>query len=401
MTQIYAESGEVHNKYFDFTLSVANVAHDTPFWVGPAIFNALTAPGLLDAVESLIGPEIYSNPVQHVRIKVPEKDCPRDDEGNVIYGAAPWHQDCGVVNPEADETDMITVWFPLMDTDEENGCLQVVPGSHRGEDMLTHWPRRKRRAGQSVDTGKRVRSRKSSRRAAEKGRRALLHKIHSPLIVPEQQRPYPLELRPPLQPRRTTNWSILSSRLRRSQQKQSGFRVARSRQVAPHVGTSPSHTRRKPSTHLQPLGRHRSHLRVSTPSNPRPPHRSGEPSWSPGEAGPYQPNHHTVSLRQPTNVGGDPLWSPGEVRGQHQPNNHHTHPRNATQQPPTKSHQSLNPRNPRFRQQFVFHATFVVILGIRSTNLPQCCADVCRPRPERPQGSREETKAKRHRQRVN
>ncbi len=140
VTQIYAESGEVHNKYFDFTLSVANVTHDTPFWVGPAIFNALTAQGLLDAVESLIGPEIYSNPVQHVRIKVPEQDCPRDDEGNVIYGAAPWHQDCGVVNPEADETELITVWFPLMDTDEENGCLQVVPGSHRGEDMLTHCP---------------------------------------------------------------------------------------------------------------------------------------------------------------------------------------------------------------------------------------------------------------------
>lgn len=69
VTQIYAESGEVHNKYFDFTLSVANVTRDTPFWVGPAVFNALTAPGLLDAVESLVGPEIYSNPVQHVRIK--------------------------------------------------------------------------------------------------------------------------------------------------------------------------------------------------------------------------------------------------------------------------------------------------------------------------------------------
>ena len=139
VTQVYAASGEVHNKYFDFTLSQANVTHDTPFWVGPAVFNALTAPGLLDAVESLIGTEIYSNPVQRVRIKVPEAQSPRDDEGNVIYGAAPWHQDCGVVNPEADETQMITVWFPLMDTDEENGCLQVVPGSHRS-DMLTHCP---------------------------------------------------------------------------------------------------------------------------------------------------------------------------------------------------------------------------------------------------------------------
>ena len=58
VTQIYADSGEVHNKYFDFTLSVANVTHDTPFWVGPAVFNALTAPSLLDAVESLVGPEV-------------------------------------------------------------------------------------------------------------------------------------------------------------------------------------------------------------------------------------------------------------------------------------------------------------------------------------------------------
>ncbi len=143
VTQIYAESGEVHNKYFDFTLSQSRVTHDTPFWVGPAVFNALRAPGLLDAVESLIGPEIYSNPVQHVRIKVPETHSPRDDEGNVIYGAAPWHQDCGVVNPEADETLMITVWFPLMDTDEENGCLKVVAGSHQS-DMLTHCPGGKR-----------------------------------------------------------------------------------------------------------------------------------------------------------------------------------------------------------------------------------------------------------------
>lgn len=143
VTKIYADSGEVHNKYFDFTLPQTRVTRDTPFWVGPAVFNALTAPSLLDAVESFIGPEVYSNPVQHVRIKVPEKHSPRDDEGNVIYGAAPWHQDCGVVNPEADDTLMVTVWFPLADTDEENGCLQVVPGSHRS-DMLTHCPGGKR-----------------------------------------------------------------------------------------------------------------------------------------------------------------------------------------------------------------------------------------------------------------
>ena len=72
VTQIYAESGEVYNGYFDFSLPQGGIEEDTPFWVGPAVFNALTAPDLLDVVECFIGPEIYSNPVQHVRIKVPE-----------------------------------------------------------------------------------------------------------------------------------------------------------------------------------------------------------------------------------------------------------------------------------------------------------------------------------------
>ncbi len=139
VTQIYAESDEVYNGYFDFSLPQGGIKEDTPFWAGPAIFNALTAPSLLDAVESFIGPEIYSNPVQHVRIKVPEDRSPRDEMGRVKFGVTPWHQDAGVVNPDADESDILTVWFPLMDSDEENGCLQVVSGSHRSE-LMTHCP---------------------------------------------------------------------------------------------------------------------------------------------------------------------------------------------------------------------------------------------------------------------
>ena len=139
VTQIYAESGEVYNGHFDFSLPQGGIKQDTPFWAGPAVFKALTAPDLLDAVESFVGPEIYSNPVQHVRIKVPEDRAPRDEMGRVKFGVTPWHQDAGVVNPDADESDILTVWFPLMDTDEENGCLQVVPGSHRA-DLMTHCP---------------------------------------------------------------------------------------------------------------------------------------------------------------------------------------------------------------------------------------------------------------------
>ncbi|MDA1278463.1 MAG: phytanoyl-CoA dioxygenase family protein [Chloroflexi bacterium] len=149
VTKIYGESGEIHNQYFDFSLPQNGVKPDTPFWAGPAVFRALTAPGVLDIAESIVGSEVYSNPVQHVRIKVPEAVSPRDEHGNVMFGATPWHQDAGVVNPEADETNILTVWFPLMDASAENGCLAIVPGSHRGE-LLTHCPGYKERPGLQI-----------------------------------------------------------------------------------------------------------------------------------------------------------------------------------------------------------------------------------------------------------
>ena len=139
ITKIYSDSGENYNQFFDFSLPQTGIKEDTPFWTGPAIFNALMHESLLDAVESIIGKEIYSNPIQHVRIKVPDKHAPRDENGMIKFGTTPWHQDAGVATKEVDNTDMLTVWFPLMDANEENGCLQVVPGSHVGK-VLTHCP---------------------------------------------------------------------------------------------------------------------------------------------------------------------------------------------------------------------------------------------------------------------
>lgn len=149
VTKIFAESGDVHNQFFDFSLPQKGIKPDTPFWAGPAVFDVITAPGVLDMAESIVGPEVYSNPVQHVRIKIPESVAPRDEHGTVIGGVTPWHQDAGVVNPEADETNLLTVWFPLMDAGVENGCLTVIPGSHRGE-LLTHCPNYSNRFGLQI-----------------------------------------------------------------------------------------------------------------------------------------------------------------------------------------------------------------------------------------------------------
>lgn len=139
LIKIYQESGKVHAQYFDFSLPQANVQPDTPFWAGPAVFAALRNEKLLDAVESLVGPEIYSNPVQHVRLKPPEHLTPKNENGQVQLGKTPVHQDNGVVLPEADATQILTVWFPLTRATIKHGCLAVWPGSHR-HGLLDHCP---------------------------------------------------------------------------------------------------------------------------------------------------------------------------------------------------------------------------------------------------------------------
>ena len=140
LTRVYQESGKVHTQYFDFSLPQKNITCETPMWLGPAVFDVLTAPPLLDAVESIIGPEIYSNPTQHVRLKPPEALTPLNPEtGAVQLGATPWHQDGGVVTADADDSEILTVWIPVWDADEEAGCMQLVPRSHI-EGLCQHCP---------------------------------------------------------------------------------------------------------------------------------------------------------------------------------------------------------------------------------------------------------------------
>jgi ectoine hydroxylase-related dioxygenase (phytanoyl-CoA dioxygenase family) len=141
LIRIYEESGTVHPQYFDFSLPQNNIREDTPMWTGPAVFSMLRHPKLLDAIESIIGPEIYSNPVQHNRIKPPESRLPTNLDAVTLSSIkqTPWHQDQGVIKEEADDSEIVTVWFPLRDATEENGCLAVVPKSHQ-EGLVPHCP---------------------------------------------------------------------------------------------------------------------------------------------------------------------------------------------------------------------------------------------------------------------
>ena len=106
---------------------------------GEAVFNLLVNSRLLDCAESILGPEILSNPVQHVRMKLPRHVVHVKNPSNLAV-AVPWHQDNGVVVEEADETEMLTVWLPLNDATIENSCMNVVPYSHRDDELAVHCP---------------------------------------------------------------------------------------------------------------------------------------------------------------------------------------------------------------------------------------------------------------------
>ncbi|GDY11521.1 hypothetical protein LBMAG53_03980 [Planctomycetota bacterium] len=76
---------------------------------------------LLDAVEQVLGPDLVLW-AMHCWYKPPRT-------GKRI----PWHQDASYWAIEPKKT--VTVWLALAPTNRANGCLQVIPGSHRHPDL--------------------------------------------------------------------------------------------------------------------------------------------------------------------------------------------------------------------------------------------------------------------------
>ncbi len=140
--QVSTESGLNLIQEFEISLPQSGVKLDTPIHACPAAFRLLTTPRLLDLIEDMIGPEIYSNPVQHVRMKLPKRAVATSGTYSGLISQVPWHQDNGVILPEADESKILTVWFPVTPSTLENGCLQVIPGSHR-RGLIAHCPAQK------------------------------------------------------------------------------------------------------------------------------------------------------------------------------------------------------------------------------------------------------------------
>ena len=131
-SKIIGHYPELH-RHFNISLPLINGEVDPAMFymhAGPAVFNLLRHPKILDVVECIIGPEIYSSPVQQMRMKPPAAGLEGLLKGHSNVGATTWHQDIVALLPEADDTEQLTVWLAITDATVENGCLVSVPGSH-------------------------------------------------------------------------------------------------------------------------------------------------------------------------------------------------------------------------------------------------------------------------------
>ncbi len=128
---ILVERGELSRTYVEegFERQLARISQENDkvtvsIWHkvlhGLGIFHLLSHPRLLDLVEALCGPEIIASSVHRLRPKIP----------NYGFGVVPWHQDSGYFEPYCDSALVETVWVPLVNATEENGCLWLIPKSH-------------------------------------------------------------------------------------------------------------------------------------------------------------------------------------------------------------------------------------------------------------------------------
>jgi hypothetical protein len=89
----------------------------SPHLFFPWAWELATLPSLLDAAEDLLGPEVV------IDSSLLLCKYPRDP------AFAPWHQDG--VRSGWFKTPSVSAWIAIVDATVENGCMKVIPGTHR------------------------------------------------------------------------------------------------------------------------------------------------------------------------------------------------------------------------------------------------------------------------------
>lgn len=96
---------------------------DKPHFLYPELFRWALDPGVLDVVEQLVGPDIALFTTHFI--------CKPPSDGQRV----PWHEDSAywarMIEPM---DDVVTLWLAIDPSTPANGCMRVVPGSHRTPD---------------------------------------------------------------------------------------------------------------------------------------------------------------------------------------------------------------------------------------------------------------------------
>ena len=86
-----------------------------------SVFDLQTTPALAHVAAQLTGGDAIGHPVFNARPKLPGQQ----------LTIVPWHQDSGYFGAASEKSLILTVWIPLVPVDRSNGCLQVIPGTHK------------------------------------------------------------------------------------------------------------------------------------------------------------------------------------------------------------------------------------------------------------------------------
>ena len=126
-------------QYFDFSYPEGGLTADTPIHQSAAVFNLWSVPGCSTWPRKLIGPKIVVNPNPPCAAQAAgggsARGAARRSDGSDAVAPGSGRRRC----PRPTIPTSWTVWLPITDATVENGCLCVIPGSHRS-DLVTHCP---------------------------------------------------------------------------------------------------------------------------------------------------------------------------------------------------------------------------------------------------------------------
>ena len=134
-----AEKGAIKEKRarlpFETRLAVVAGRHANDYgrsWrneiAAPAVYDLHHAERLARAIGQVCDSDVIGHPVFNARPKLPGQQ----------LTVVPWHQDSGYFGEDTADSVIPTAWIPLVPVDETNGCIQIVPGSHR-QGMIEHY----------------------------------------------------------------------------------------------------------------------------------------------------------------------------------------------------------------------------------------------------------------------